>query len=251
MVRLNPTSFLITSILLLAAPCISTFGKTIYVDDDATGANNGSSWGNAYVYLQEALADANQAEKPVEIRVAQGIYKPDGGIVAIPEFAWRKLSFQLINGVILKGGYGGLGRIDSNERIIELYETILSGDLNGDDVEVADLCDLLDEPTRTDNSYHVVSSNWTDANTVLDGFTITGGNANGTEPNNYGGGLYNLQSDLTLVNCNFHHNTAISSGGAIYNSSGHPLLDSCIFRCNHASGGGAVAYRGVDTKLVN
>ena len=102
MVRLNPTSFLITSILLLAAPCISTFGKTIYVDDDATGANNGSSWGNAYVYLQEALADANQAEKPVEIRVAQSIYKPDQG--KNQTLGDRNATFQLINGVTLIGG---------------------------------------------------------------------------------------------------------------------------------------------------
>ncbi len=54
-----------------------TLGKVIYVDDDAAGANNGSSWANAYNYLKDTLADANSAEKPIEIRVAQGIYKPD------------------------------------------------------------------------------------------------------------------------------------------------------------------------------
>ena len=53
--------------------------KIIYVDDDATGANDGSSWQNAYIYLQDALADADNSEKPVEIRVAQGTYKPDQG----------------------------------------------------------------------------------------------------------------------------------------------------------------------------
>ena len=53
--------------------------KTIYVDDDAAGANDGTSWENAYVYLQNGLADANELDKPVEICVAQGIYKPDRG----------------------------------------------------------------------------------------------------------------------------------------------------------------------------
>src|SRR4030065_1475523 len=101
MVRTNLRICLITSILFFTVLCISTFGKTIYVDDDAAGANDGSSWENAYNFLQDALADANSAEKPVEIRVAQGIYKPNQGLVAIPEFDWRTTTFQLINGVAL------------------------------------------------------------------------------------------------------------------------------------------------------
>jgi hypothetical protein len=44
----------------------------IYVDDDAAGANNGSSWVDAYRYLQDALAAARLTDKPVEIHVAQG-----------------------------------------------------------------------------------------------------------------------------------------------------------------------------------
>jgi hypothetical protein len=64
--------------LLLVIVCNCAFaGKIIYVDDDAAGANDGSSWTDAYEYLQDGLADANSADKPVEIRVAQGIYRPD------------------------------------------------------------------------------------------------------------------------------------------------------------------------------
>ena len=48
-------------------------GRVIYVDVDATGANDGSSWADAYNYLQDALADANSSAKPLEIRVARGI----------------------------------------------------------------------------------------------------------------------------------------------------------------------------------
>ncbi|MBN2272004.1 MAG: VCBS repeat-containing protein [Sedimentisphaerales bacterium] len=51
--------------------------KIIYVDADAPGANNGSSWADAYNLLQDALTDANLGEEPAEIRVAQGIYRPD------------------------------------------------------------------------------------------------------------------------------------------------------------------------------
>jgi hypothetical protein len=46
-------------LLTLALLCPFAPGKVIYVDDDAAGANNGMSWVNAYVYLQDALADAN------------------------------------------------------------------------------------------------------------------------------------------------------------------------------------------------
>jgi predicted outer membrane repeat protein len=244
-IRLTLSAFILW---LLSA---SSPAKTIYVDDDAAGANDGSSWANAYIYLQDALADANAAEKPLEIRVAQGIYRPNEGLVAIPEFDWRTTTFQLINGVTLRGGYAGFGVPQPDERDVSTCETILSGDLSGDDVEVADPRDLPDEPTRTDNSYHVVTSNGTDANTILDGFTITGGNANGTEPHDHGGGLCIPQSDLTLVNCSFYRNTATSAGGAIFNSGGRPSLGSCMFKCNHASGGGAIAYGGVNLKLAN
>ena len=102
-------------------------GKTIYVDADATGANDGSSWENAYNHLQDALADANSSAKPVQIRVAQGIYKPDQGVGITP--GDREATFQLISGVAIRGGYAGFGEPDPNTRDIECYPTILSGDL--------------------------------------------------------------------------------------------------------------------------
>jgi len=47
------------------------------VDANAPGADNGTNWESAYNFLQDALADANSSEKPIEIRVAQGAYTPD------------------------------------------------------------------------------------------------------------------------------------------------------------------------------
>ena len=73
--------------------------KTIYVDDSATGANDGSNWTNAYNYLQDALAVASSGDK---IWVAQGKYKPDQGAGKTP--GDQTATFQLKNGVILKGG---------------------------------------------------------------------------------------------------------------------------------------------------
>ena len=62
--------------LTLALACAAG-GKIIYVDDDANAPGDGKSWVTAYRYLQDALADAKAADKPVEIRIAQGIYKPN------------------------------------------------------------------------------------------------------------------------------------------------------------------------------
>ena len=99
-------SRLLCVIFLIMFSHTAVASGVIYVDADAAGANNGSSWENAYVYLQDALADANTAEKPVDIRVAEGIYKPDQGV--IQTIGDREATFQLINGVTLKGGYGGI-----------------------------------------------------------------------------------------------------------------------------------------------
>ncbi|MBA7645390.1 hypothetical protein ES703_53146 [subsurface metagenome] len=99
----------------------------------------------------------------------------------------------------LYGGYAGFGAPDPNARNVELYETILSGDLDGNDVPVNDPCDLVNEPTRSENSYHVLTGSGTDATAVLDGFSITAGNANGPSPstNGRGVGMYNYLASPT------------------------------------------------------
>ena len=71
--RANPASIVCTLILVL---CPSGLGKVIYVDMNAKGRNNGSSWTNASTNLDSALWGALAATKPVEVRVAGGIYKP-------------------------------------------------------------------------------------------------------------------------------------------------------------------------------
>jgi L-ascorbate metabolism protein UlaG (beta-lactamase superfamily) len=244
MLRKNLRSHLIISILLFAALCTAAFGKIIYVDDDATGANDGTSWENAYVYLQDALTDANSAEKPVEIWVAQGIYKPHLSQVPILEFFWRSTSFELINDIVLKGGYSGVIESDPDTRDIGFYKTILSGDLYGDDVEVANPCDLMDEPTRAENSFHVVMANEINATAILEGFIITGGNADGPDCFNFslGGGMYNLDSNPAIINCTFIGNTS-RYGSGMYNQDSNPTITNCTFDGNTSryGGGGGIS----------
>jgi hypothetical protein len=244
----------------------TTKPSPIYVDVDAAGANNGTSWENAYNFLQDALIEADFALKPVEIRVAQGVYKPavyiepppqpPGGDIDKQEVTAtttsREATFKLINGVAIKGGYAGFGEPDPNARDIEAYETILSGDLAGNDADVNEARELFDDPCRAENSYHVVVSYHNDSNAVLDGFTVTSGNANGTYYNNDGGGIYCELSSPIIVRCRFGRNTASFGGGmfdSAFISTGHlpppnyldlgkPVLTNCTFIMNAAEGSG-------------
>ena len=159
----------------------------------------------------------------------------------------REATFQLINFVTIKGGYAGLGEPDPDARDIQLFETILSGDLNGDDGPYF--------ANNSENSYHVVTGSGCDKSAVLDGFTITGGNANGTgEPNDRGGGMYINKGSPTLINCMFTRNTAFYGGG-MYNYFGSPALEDCTFAGNstayyidqYRGGGGMYNYFGSPT----
>jgi hypothetical protein len=207
-------------------------GQTIYVDDNAAQFGDGKSWATAFNYLQDALFNA---VPPAEIRVAQGIYKPHlNSYSAQPPS--RSDTFQLKNGVTIKGGYAGLGNPDPNARDFELYETILSGDLNGDDVEV-DPIDLLDEPTRSENSYNVVTGTGCSRSAILEGFTITGGNANGTLLSDMsGGGIYD--GDLTVISCKIVGNSAAGGGGV--SCHGGSTLSDCTISGNAAGSGGGL-----------
>ena len=51
----------------------------VYIDDDAAVGGDGTSWQTAYRYLQDGFVSAalQSSPEPVELRLAQGIYKPD------------------------------------------------------------------------------------------------------------------------------------------------------------------------------
>ncbi len=214
----------------------------IYVDDDANGANDGSSWHDAFNYLQDALyAAANTGGEANNIRVAQGTYRPDRGQHQTP--GDRTASFYLQSDVTLYGGFAGFGTPDPNVREPILFQTVLSGDLDGNDVYVNDPRDLLNEPTRAENSYNVVTSSYSDATTVIDGFTITAGNAMISWPYGHGGGMFcYYNANCNVNNCTFIENTSRFGGGLAGNSGCNFLrVNNCTFLRNAASSnGGAI-----------
>jgi len=221
----------------------------VYVDKDAQGANDGSSWMNAYRCLQDVLAYADSAAKPIEIRVAEGVYKPDLGGGRTP--GDKNATFRLINGVTLRGGYAGWGEPDPDARDVNEYQTVLSGDLGGNDVGVSDAAKLLSEPSREDNCYHVVTAHETDETAVLDGFTITGGNANrGYWVAYYGGGITADSAGLTLLNCKIEGNVA-AQGGGLHIGSGGAKVSACRLSGNAAVHAGGMINGGRATRLTD
>jgi predicted outer membrane repeat protein len=256
--KANLLTWLMFSAFLLLTAQTVTAGKIIHVDDDATGANNGLSWEDAINSLQDALSAAYFSDGSVEIRVAQGIYTPDIGIGITP--GDPNVSFQLINNVTLKGGYAGIKFRSPNARNIEQYETILSGDLNGDDIDVNDLLAVgmlwaenpfWTEPNREDNSYHVVNISGTNDSIVLDGVTIAGGYARYPSSDN-GGGMYIDNNSPTVINCKFTRNSAYWHGGGIYcGNNSYPVLMNCIFTLNSADDGGGIYNTDANPILTN
>ncbi len=214
--------------------------NVLLVDASSPGVNNGSSWAEAYTELRDAIHVARRYPQVEEIRVAQGVYTP-----AEPA-GNRTASFELINGVAIRGGYAGFLSPSPDARDIEANETILSGDLNGDDGP--------DFANTMEDSFHVLTGSQTDATAVLDGFTITGGNADGWREvgNNSGGGMYIDSGSPTLANCIFRRNLATAHGGGMHNGSGNPSLVGCTFSENVGKYGGGMSNReGASPTLTN
>jgi hypothetical protein len=197
----------------------------LYVDEDATGNDDGTSWTDAFNYLQDALDDVSSGD---EIWVAEGTYYPDDGDT--PTNDDRTEKFQLVNNVGVYGGFDATETARSQRDWVN-HVTILSGDIGTEGVD-------------TDNSYHVVKGA---PLSVLDGFTITKGYADGTSSNGRGGGMYNSgsYSILTVRNCVFCDNFANFEGGGLNNEHYTAVVTNCVFSqntCDTYGGGFSTWY---------
>ena len=231
---------MLTFLFLLSFAFINAI--TIYVDHTATGSNAGSSWANAFTTLQAGL---NLSSSDDEIWVAKGTYKPSEEIDGTTDTP-REFTFQMINDVSIYGGFAGTETILSQRTDYgpnETNETILSGDFDGDDVITGSGATLV-ITNNSENAYHVfhhLSTSGLTTSAKLDGFTIVGGNANGSaNPWNDGGAIYNRTGQTpTINNCYFTGNSASDNGGAIMNiSSTNVTITNCTFTLNYATDAG-------------
>jgi hypothetical protein len=220
------------SVIVLLATSAAT--GVIYVDDDAPPGGDGNSWTTAFTFLRDALGVAQSGD---EMHLAGGTYYPDRDAAHPVGTADRYVSFNLVSGVALYGGYAGLNLpSDPDQRDLELYPTTLSGNIGS--------------PTNLfDNSYHVVWAVGTGAGTLLDGLTITAGNGYGLHgPTPLGGlGLYLSEAELTLRACSILDNVGAYdefgyfyhavNGAGIYASQSELNLIACRIAGNWAGVG--------------
>lgn len=217
--------FTLLAVLLLGS---AAKAQTIhYVTPDGKNPVNGWEGSKTVVSLSTALTNAKAGDQiwvlgfqdPSQLYVA-----PEGG-------------FTVKSGVKLYGGFRGTERtIDerptSGKAPYFTYRSVLSGDIKGDDV--VDGTNMLypANSTRSDNATHVLSLDLTPKQssgnnntypTVVNGFTVIGGNADGT--GEYGGGIYVFGANANgggayhIEKCFLLNNYAKEGGGAIYVSS--------------------------------
>jgi Right handed beta helix region/Immunoglobulin I-set domain len=243
--RLPMRAGLLTAVFVTVLAQASPTQAVIYVRAGAGGANNGTSWADAFVSLQSALTAAAAGG---EIWVAAGIYTPGPPGDAVSSFVMK-------NGVALYGGFAGTETLVA-QRNWAVNATRLSGDVGQDDVIPANW------PTGwnigTSNSGHVIVASATDATAIIDGFIIENGALGpaGTGAGDdlmYGSGIHILYGSPTIRNCTFqHHLTAFASGGAIYCLQGNPTISHCTFNRNYAhlgNGAGIFLYGPCDVAI--
>ena len=172
----------------------------IYVNKLNPGTNNGSSWQHAFYSLPFALDHAALCNKET-IWIAQGTYFPTTGNN-------RYISFRPPQDVSIFGGFIG-NEMNLNTRNWVVNQTILSGDIGI-------------QNSIVDNSIHVIDFSSLEGWSLLDGFYIEYGNADGftTGPINKGGGIYNnnplYNQQITIANSVIKNNFAALSGSGLY-----------------------------------
>ena len=219
----NLKCLLFVSVLISVS--YSLQAKTIrYVKTDGTG--DGSSWINAANNIQTMIDKAVSGD---EVWVAKGTYYPTTETIARDS---RSRTFSLKDGVNMFGGFAGSESLVSQRALADLNldskidscelvnTTLLNGDIDGvPDVWTktinADSTWTWAVTGNEGNVYRVVTSQkGFTVNTKFDGFSITGGNANGTSDYlKNGGGICIANSQIN--NCIVYHCVAAINGGGI------------------------------------
>lgn len=197
------------------------YSNVIFVSAAASGLNDGSSWANAYVNLQDAIFNATTNDT---IWVSQGTYYPDQGVGYTNNN--RSHSFVLKNNLTILGGFNG-SETTVAQRNWALNTCILSGDIDQSN-------DSLN------NTYTVVVCQSINNTSVLDGFSIKDGN---NYTNYKTGGIYCNAATPILKNLIVSNNyssgssgsSLAESGGGIYLTGGsNARIENVVIRNNNS-----------------
>lgn len=172
----------------------------IYVDQDAGGLNTGLSWMDAIQEPQKAAQVAATCPGVTEVWVAEGNYYPS-------KVNDRAETISLPSDIRWYGGFIGSETM-KNQRDPISHPTIFSGDIGA-------------SMDNTDNSYHVLTARNVSSGTLIDGFTVQNGYADGMGDDGYGAGLHNDgnasgNSQIQVNDCTFRNNYALEGGAAVY-----------------------------------
>jgi gliding motility-associated-like protein len=210
---------------------VSVTGPVVYVNTNAVGANNGTSWANAFTTLQAGIDAA--ASCGSQVWVAQGTYKPNSYPWNAAGLSARDYAFALKNNVAVYGGFVGTETLLS-QRNYATNTTILSGDIGAGNADC----------------HHVVVGYNINSTAILDGFTITKGYADVASSftlagadivrREDGAGMINRNASPTIANCIFTGNLATDEGGAMYNYGSSPTISNCTFSSNTAKYGAVI-----------
>ena len=233
--------------------------KIYYVSPTAKGTGDGSSWDNATT-LSDALNNKAQAGDQIWVLGFEQITEA-GQLYTAPTDG-----FSVKSGVQLYGGFAGTEKsINDRETLGKPYQmkyrSVLSGDENIKDT--VDNTNLIfpANGTRSDNATHVLTLNMDPKSsgnnntypTVINGFTIAGGHADGTDEK--GGGIYIYGNNtgggnFRIERC-FLFNNYATQGGAVYVdaavknlNNGESLINQCVVYNNAAGERAAVENQG-------
>ena len=232
--------WLLLAVLVGTLYCLASGAEAaqFFVTQAGAGSEDGTTWGNA-LKGDQLVTKLKEAASGDVFWVAAGTYKPHATSCDV--------SFTLKDGVAFYGGFEGT-ETSLDQRNPAAHVTILTGDLQSNDVFIDGVG--YSGTTGVDNSRHVVIASGVSAATILDGFTIRGGNAHGDadQPVSKGGGIYNLGGSPTVRACTFTANYALYGGG-MYSNNGSPGVTHCTFSNNVAcfTGGGMDHYQGNPT----
>ena len=209
--RLNQILLILAFHFLCSIP---SWADTIYINHAATGANNGTSWANAYTSLHNVIWGNFNSHT---YWVAKGTYSPSPGYPYV-RVTWRAK---------LYGGFNGT-ETHINQRNILANKTILEGSSDQFVVDMFGREGILDGFTIkngvrginffSEQHYMNTVRNCIIENNGIGIFTSNSPNViveNCLFRNNTAGGIHNSSGTITISNTDFHYNTR-SDGGAIY-----------------------------------